>query len=42
MPGMTISPRPSIAKLLADKPFSSKSWGNTTAYTKTTQLRYNQ
>lgn len=30
MPGMTMSPRPSIAKLLAASPFSSKSCGNTT------------
>lgn len=30
MPGMTMSPRPSMAKLLAARPFSSRSWGNTT------------
>ena len=30
MPGMTMSPRPSMAKLLAASPFSSKSCGNTT------------
>lgn len=31
IPGMTMSPRPSMAKLLASSPFSSRSWGNTTA-----------
>ena len=31
MPGMTMSPRPSMAKLSAARPFSSRSWGNTTA-----------
>ena len=31
MPGMTMSPSPNMAKLEAPKPFSSKSWGNTTA-----------
>ena len=30
IPGMTMSPKPSIAKLLADNPCSSRSWGNTT------------
>lgn len=30
IPGMTISPRPNIAKLLAFKPCSNRSWGNTT------------
>ena len=30
IPGITISPRPNIAKLLALSPFSNKSWGNTT------------
>ena len=30
IPGMTMSPRPNIAKLLAARPFTSKSWGNTT------------
>ena len=33
MPGMTMSPRPSIAKLLAASPFSSRSCGNTTRTT---------
>jgi hypothetical protein len=31
MPGITISPSPNMAKLSAASPFSSKSWGNTTA-----------
>lgn len=31
IPGMTMSPRPSMAKLLASRPLSSRSWGNTTA-----------
>lgn len=30
IPGTTMSPRPNIAKLLAEIPFSKKSWGNTT------------
>lgn len=30
IPGMTMSPKPSMAKLLASSPFSSKSWGKTT------------
>lgn len=30
LPGMTMSPSPSMAKLLASKPFSSKSCGKTT------------
>lgn len=30
IPGMTMSPRPSMAKLLASSPFSNKSWGKTT------------
>lgn len=30
IPGTTMSPNPSIAKLLAEIPFSSKSWGKTT------------
>lgn len=30
MPGMTMSPRPNMAKLLAPIPFSSRSCGNTT------------
>lgn len=30
MPGMTMSPRPSMAKLLAPSPFSNRSWGKTT------------
>lgn len=34
MPGITISPSPSMAKLFAARPFSSKSCGNTTVITK--------
>ena len=33
MPGMTMSPRPSMAKLSAARPFSSRSCGNTTVET---------
>lgn len=35
---MTMSPSPSIAKLFACIPFSSKSWGNTTVEEKKTIL----
>jgi hypothetical protein len=30
IPGITISPNPNMAKLLAARPFSSRSCGNTT------------